>query len=204
LKIAFLSDKVLAITPYGTGFDLLKMMPHMKAMVIFITAFDQYAVTAFRYAALDYLLKPVNIEQLQGAVKRAEQQMDLQEQAMKYTALLHNLDKKEVEQKEIVLTDKGQLYVVRFVDIMYIIADGSYTHIYTTQRSFVTTRNLKDFEELLPKTLFCRIHHGHMVNKYYIVRIQKSRGGIVYMSDGKKLELAVRRKDAFLTMMKGQ
>lgn len=188
--------------PYGSGFDLLRSLPELKADIIFITAFDHYALTAFRYAALDYLLKPVNIEQLQDAVGRAAQRVDMQAQAANYTTLLRNLDREQAEHKELVLTDKGHQYIVRFADIKYIIADGSYTYVHTAQRNFVTTRNLKDFEELLPPDIFCRIHHGHIVNKAHITKIQKGRGGLVHMTDGVTLELAVRRKDAFFAMMK--
>ncbi len=87
-------------------------------------------------------------------------------------------------------------------DILYIIADGSYTHIHTVKRTFVSTKNLKDFEQMLPAAMFCRIHHGHIVNKNHIDKIQKGRGGAVLMKDGTTLEIAVRRKDDFLKMLK--
>jgi len=83
----------------------------------------------------------------------------------------------------------------------YIIADGSYTYIYTGKRIFVSTKNLVDFEDILPPGIFCRIHNGHIVNRKYIVKVQNGRGGTVLMKDGKILEIAVRRKDDFLKMM---
>ncbi len=188
--------------PYGSGFDLLRSLPQLTAEVIFVTAFNQYAHTAFRYAALDYLLKPVNIDQLQEAVKRAEQRADKKALEDNYKLLLRNLDEKEPARKEISISDKGSQYIIRCADIKYIIADGSYTHIHTIAKTFVSTKNLKDFEELLPMDIFSRIHHGHIVNTHHIVKIQKGRGGTVHMSDNTALEISVRRKEGFLSMLK--
>ena len=119
-----------------------------------------------------------------------------------YELLLHNLNEKDIAKKTIALSDKGQQHLIQLDDIMYIIADGSYTHIYTLKRSFVTTKNLKDFEAMLPPGIFCRIHHGHMVNKRHIDKVQKGRGGAVIMKNGVTLEIAVRRKDDFMKMIR--
>ncbi len=187
--------------PYGSGFDLLRSMPGLQAEVIFITAFDQYALNAFRYAALDYLLKPVNIEQLQDAVQRAQKRVNERAVTNGYELLLRNLEQKDASKISIALPDKGQQHMVPIADIMYIIADGSYTHIYTAKRSFVSTKNLKDFEQMFPAGIFCRIHHGHMVNIAHIDKVQKGRGGFVIMKDKNTLEIAVRRKEEFMKML---
>ena len=188
--------------PYGNGFDLLQSLPEIKAEIIFITAFDQYALNAFRYAALDYLLKPVNIEQLEDAVRRAELRIKEKKANQNYELLLRNLEEKDATKQTLVFSDKGQEYLVQLADIMYIIADGSYTHVHTTGRVIVSTKNLKDFEYMVPPTAFCRIHHGHIVNKNHIAKLKKGRGGSVLMKDGKELEIAVRRKDDFLNMFR--
>ena len=187
--------------PYGSGFDLLRSMPDLQAEVIFITAFDQYALNAFRYAALDYLLKPVNIEQLQDAVQRAAERVKERTISSGYELLLRNLEEKDASKIVVALSDKGQQHMVPIADIMYIIADGSYTHIHTAKRSFVSTKNLKDFEQMFPAGIFCRIHHGHMVNWLHIDKVQKGRGGIVIMKDSRSLEIAVRRKEEFMKML---
>jgi len=189
--------------PYGSGFDLLQSVPGLLSEVIFITAYSQYALSAFRYAALDYLLKPVNIDQLKAAVHRAELKIKEKKSARNYELLLRNLDEKDASKQSIAISDKGEQYFIQLADILYIIADGSYTHIYTPKRSFVSTRNLKDFEGMLPGSIFCRIHHGHLINKMHIDKVQKGRGGAVLMKDGRKLEIAVRRKEEFLKMLKG-
>ena len=188
--------------PYGSGFDLLQSLPGLESEIIFITAFDQYAINAFHYAALDYLLKPVNIDQLLAAVHRAEERVKEKSFVRNYEMLLNNLDEKDPSKQTLTLTDKGQQYFIRFADIKYIIADGSYTHIYTDKRNFVSTKSLKEFENILPATVFCRIHHGHIVNKHHIVKVQRGRGGIVTLKDGKTLEISVRRKEEFMKMFR--
>ena len=186
--------------PYGSGFDLLRMLPGLEAEVIFITAFDRYALDAFRYSALDYLLKPVNIAQLKDAVSKAEKRISQKLSAHNYTLFLNNIDQKDAHKRTITFNEKDGQYFIPVSDIMYCIADGSYTHVYTTGRIFVSTRNLKEYESMLPPGIFHRIHHGHLVNKLFITRLLKGRGGAVLMKDGKQLEIAVRRKDDFIKM----
>jgi len=188
--------------PYGSGFDLLQSLPGLDAEVIFITAFDQYALNAFRYAALDYLLKPVNIEELEDAVIRAEKRIKEKNTTRNYDLLLRNLEEREGIKQTIAFTDNGRQHLVPLADIKYIIADGSYTHIHTVNKEIVSTKNLKDFETLFPAKVFCRIHNGHIVNKMHILKIDKGRGGYVTMKDGKELEIAVRRKEEFLKIFK--
>jgi two-component system, LytTR family, response regulator len=184
--------------PFGSGFDLLRSMPDLLAEIIFVTAFDQYALDAFRYSALDYLLKPVNIPQLEAAVLRAKKRITEKDTVHNYELLLTNISEKDVLKKVIAFTDKGQQHLIQLGDIKYIIADGSYTHIYTVSRPFVATKSLKEFETMLPADSFCRIHHGHIINKNCLAKIQKGRGGRVIMNDGKELEIAIRRKEEFM------
>ncbi len=184
--------------PYGNGFDMLKSIEGADIEIIFITAYDQYALNAFRYAALDYLLKPVNIEELEDAVNRAELRIKEKKTTRNYELLLRNLEEKDLAKQTISFVENGEQRLVQLADIMYIIADGSYTHIHTPGRVIVATKSLKDFEGMLPAAFFCRIHHGHIVNNLHIQKIQKGRGGIVLMKDGTELEIAVRRKEEFL------
>lgn len=188
--------------PYGSGFEMLEAMPGLDAEIVFITAFDQYALNAFRFAALAYLLKPVNIDELEEAVRRAEQRIKEKKAAVNYEKLLRNIDETDISKQSMAFTDNGKEFLVKLIDIMYIIADGSYTHVHTTNKVVVSTKNLKDFETLLPDSIFCRIHNGHIVNKLHITKIQKGRGGTAVMKDGEKLEIAVRRKEDFLKMFR--
>ena len=98
----------------------------------------------------------------------------------------------------IIFSDRGKRYEVKFEDIMYCVAEGSYTFVHAKGRIFVSSRNLKNFETLLPEWLFYRIHHSHIVNTACITEVVNGRGGSVTMSDGKILEIAARRKMGFL------
>ena len=185
--------------PYGSGFDLLKSLSEIDFEVIFITAFDHYALNAFRFAAIDYLLKPLNINELKIAVDRAEQRLTEKSSVENYKLLLQNLNEKDVSEQQIILTDNKGQHVFKLKEILYCIADGSYTDVHLIDsKIFTSTKNLKEFEDELPKELFCRIHHGHIVNVSHIKEVRKGRGGSVIMCDKRELEIAVRRKEDFL------
>ena len=184
--------------PLGSGFDLLQSLPSIKFEIIFITAYNQYAINAFRFSAIDYLLKPLRISELVEAVEKAEKRIKEKIATNSYELLLHNMGQQYAIKQKIAFTERGQQFLVSIDEIMYLLADGNYTHVHTGEKVFLTTKNLKDFEETLPPNLFCRIHHGHMVNIKFITKAQKGRGGTVTMKDGKVLEIAVRRKDDFL------
>jgi len=189
--------------PYGSGLDLLESLPSIEFETIFITAFNQYAINAFRFAAVDFLLKPVNITQLKEAVTRAIVRINEKSSVKNYQLLLQNLKEQDAGEQKIVLTDSKGQHFIKLNDIIYCIADGSYTHVYLiNSKSFLSSRNLKEFEDMLPKTVFCRIHHGHIVNILHISKVVKGRGGNVIMRDGRELEIAVRRKDDFLKLIK--
>ena len=185
--------------PLGSGFDLLQSLPGINFEVIFVTAYNQYAITAFRFSAIDYLLKPLRIAELKQAVEKAAVRITEKKSKRNYELLLRNMSADTAHQK-LALTDRGEQYLVRLDEILYLVADGNYTQVVTNSRSFLSSKNLKDFEELLPADMFCRIHYGHMVNILSIAKVQKGRGGTVQMKDGKVLEIAVRRKDDFMKL----
>lgn len=184
--------------PYGTGFDLLRSLPDIDFEVIFVTAFNQYAIDAFRYAAVDYILKPIDSDLLVDAVGRAEEKIMNSISARNYELLLKNLEEQNTGNQKIILSEIGKQHVLPISEIMYCIADGSYTKVFTVNRTFVSSKKLKEFELMLPATMFYRIHHGHLINMSYITNMQKANGNIVVMKDGKELEIAVRRKDDFM------
>ena len=186
--------------PLGSGFDLLQSLPAIEFEIIFITAYNQYAINAFRFSALDYLLKPLRISQLMDAVDRATKRIREKVSTRNYELLLRNMSEQTTTKQKIAFTERGEQFLVPIDEMMYMEADGNYTHVYTARKIFLTTKNLKDFEDILPPELFCRIHHGHIVNMEFIAKVQKGRGGIVTMKDGKTLEIAVRRKEAFMKM----
>lgn len=189
--------------PYGTGFDLLDVLEDIHFETIFITAYSQYAISAFRYASIDYLLKPIHIEHLQQAVQKAEEKIQTQKQVTDYKKLLEQLEQQNLLEKKILLSGNTEQFNVKVSEILYCIAEGSYTAVYMTNiRKFLSSKNLKHFEDTLPQDVFCRIHHGHLVNINQIKRITKGHIGTVVMNDDKELEISVRRKEWFLKLLR--
>jgi two-component system, LytTR family, response regulator len=186
--------------PMGSGFDLLNSLPSIEFEIIFITAYNQYAINAFRFSALDYLLKPLRISQLMEAVDKATARIKDKTKTRNYDLLLRNMNEQNSAKQKLAFTEKGEQFLVPMDDIMYLVAEGNYTSVHTPEKTFMSTKNLKDFEDILPLDLFCRIHHGHMVNLQFIAKMQKARGGVVTMKDGKTLEISIRRKEAFMKM----
>lgn len=186
--------------PGASGFDLLQSLPVINFEIIFITAYNQYAINAFRFSAIDYLLKPLRIQDLVHAVEKAAVRIKEKAVADNYELLLRNLNEKNAGKQKVSFTERGEQFLVPVEDFTYLIADGNYTHVHTKDKVYLTTRTLKEFEELLPAGTFCRIHHGYIINLDFIAKVQKGRGGAVVMKDGKQLEIAIRRKEAFKKM----
>jgi two-component system, LytTR family, response regulator len=186
--------------PYGNAFDLLDRLKPFSFDVIFVTAFDNYSLKAFKYSALDYLLKPVDIEELKAAVervveKRKSQHVDIRQIEL----LLNNLKNPRNNIEKIALPSSQGLIFHDIQDIVRCEAQRGYTYIYLRSgQKIVSSRNIKEFEDLLPESLFFRIHNSHLVNLNFISKYLKGRGGNIEMTDGTVLEVATRRKDELL------
>ena len=190
--------------PGGNGFDLLDQLKPVAYEVVFITAFDEYAVKAFKYSALDYLLKPVNIEELQAAIEKVkERKNNSQSSNVRLSNLAANRLTDSYEKHKIALElPRGGFQFVNIVNILYFESKVGYTHIVTTEaQKFISSRSLKEFEELLPDTVFCRIHYSFLVNVQKIKKYKKGRGGSVEMTDGRLLDVASRRKEHLLKLL---
>jgi len=185
--------------PMGNGFDLLgKLMP-VNFEVIFVTAFDQYAITAFKYAALDYLLKPVSIDDLKRAVNRSVMRIAEKNVNNRIESLITNFRTEAQGLKKIGLPTAEGLVFEEIENIIHLQAESNYTLVFMRNKKKMTiTKSLKEFEDILPATLFCRLHHSHIVNLNYITKYYKGRGGYVELSDGSTVEVSTRKKDDFL------
>lgn len=188
--------------PLGSGFELLRSLQSIDFEIIFITAYNQYAIKAFVFSALDYLEKPLKIERLMNATDKAIKRIKEKTSTRDYELLLRNMNEQNPVKQRLAFTERGQQFLVAIEDIMYLLAEGNYIHVHTTSKVFITTKTLKDFEEILPTNIFCRIHKAHTVNLYFIANVQKGRIGIISMKDGKTLEIAARRKDVFMKTYK--
>ncbi|AWO01058.1 DNA-binding response regulator [Chitinophaga alhagiae] len=186
-----------------TGFELLQKINAPSLRVIFTTAYEQYAVTAFRFSAVDYLLKPVGPSELVNSVDKLISSLDQQEAALKYEALFHNLQAGAGGKKIALPTQEG-LEFVNINEVVRCQASGNYTQFFLSDgRHLMVSRTMKEFEELLEKHNFFRVHYSHLVNLDYVKKYNRGKGGYVLLADNSELEVSVRRKEAFLKKMAG-
>jgi two-component system LytT family response regulator len=182
--------------PY-TGFDLMKKFDEIPFEVIFTTAFDKYALNAIKFCALDYLLKPIDIEELILAVDKMRQRNSTQNIDQRLVHLLKNVQSKS-NNKIAIPTQEG-LEFINSNEIVHCEAQGSYTLLVLQDNSqILSSRTLKEFEGLLVAQGFYRIHHTHLINLDYIQKYHKGNGGYVVMQGGASISVSRRKKDDFL------
>ncbi len=185
--------------PYGSGFDLLERFEEIDFEVIFTTGFDQYAITAIKFSALDYLLKPINITELKEAIVKATRRIQNKSSKNDFRLLLENLRKPKNKASKIPLPVLNGLELVQIDSIVYCEADEDYTHVYLKSGSKITvTKSIKDFEELLEAYDFFRIHHSFLVNKLCIKKYTKGEGGLILTELNNEIPVSRRRKTEFL------
>ena len=174
----------------GIGFEVLERTAWKGAQVIFITAYDQHATRAFRYAAVDYLLKPVDAAQLEEALHRVRA---LRKPSVALEALLRNIARPEEER--IVVPCAEGIHVIAPRDLLRCEADGNYTHLYMVGgEHLLTARTLKDFEELLRPHRFERVHMSHLVNFFHVRKFLHQDGGMLVLTDGPLIPVSQRRR----------
>lgn len=184
----------------GSGFDLLDVLPEIPFKIIFITASDAHAIKAFRYAAIDYLLKPVDPDELTQALARfKEQQTD--EQA-KYKLLNDSLKNHHKPSERLALHSQDKIHIVSIADIVRCESSVNYTIFYfADNKEMVVTKTLKEFEDLLSEQKFFRVHHSHLVNARYIREFVKSEGGHLIMNNGALVPVSTRKRAEVIKML---
>ena len=182
--------------PHKNGFDFLVQWKNPAFDVIFTTAYNQYAIQAIRFSALDYLLKPVDPDELRAAVLRHLEKKESTEQKKDlFDNLVSNIGKKEVKDFKIAVPSSEGVYFFMIDDILRMEADRSYTHIHLANRKpFIASKTLKHFEEMLEEFQFIRTHKSHLVNPRHITRISNDNE-FVLLTDGTKVEVSRRKKD---------
>jgi two-component system LytT family response regulator len=188
--------------PYRSGFDFLKSLPKISFAVIFTTAYNQYAIQAIRFSALDYLLKPVDPEELQSAISRYnESRVAKESNEALYKNLVDNIGKKELNDLRIAVPSSDGVQFFMIDDILCLHAEGSYTEIVLQGRKpFVASKILKHFEEILENADFVRTHKSHLVNKKHIKGMTASRDFVI-LSDESKVEISRRKRDDVMHML---
>ena len=186
--------------PDGTGFDLLNQVGEKTFELIFITAFQEYAIMAIKFSALDYILKPIDAEELKTALQNALDTIDFKKEETQYEALSHNLNTNQ--KRKLVLKTQESVHVVDLNEIIRCEADKNYTFFYLNSgKKILVSRTLKDFELLLSNHGFFRVQQSHLINIEYIDRYDKSEGGSVIMKDGAAVPLSNAKKDLFFQLL---
>ena len=182
-----------------TGFDLLKQVNKIDFNLIFTTAFDKYAVQAFRFSAIDYLLKPIEPSDLVQAVERVKEKISKEEISAKIEVLFHNLKNIQGVSKRINVPTMNGLVFLHVDEIIRCQSDINYTTIFLkNKQKLLVAKTLKEFEELLTEYNFFRVHNSHLINLAYIKSYNKGKGGFVSMIDNSEIEVSTRRKEEFL------
>jgi two-component system LytT family response regulator len=186
----------------GLGFEILELISNIDFQVIFTTGLDSYGIKAIKFSALDYLLKPVDPDELVKAVEKLEKNVKPTASNDNVKLLLENLRDTRPQYKRIALNSTDKVHMVNVSDIIRCESEGSYTIFYLTNKEqIVVTKNLKEYETLLEEYQFIRVHHSHLINFAYLKEYVKKDGGYAVMSDNSQVPVSFRKKNNLLEMM---
>ncbi|MCU0370148.1 MAG: LytTR family DNA-binding domain-containing protein [Bacteroidales bacterium] len=187
--------------PHGSGFDLLSGFPEKTFDVIFITAYNHYAIQAIKFSAVDYILKPVNISEFIEAVNKVQQKRSSVEyRNLNYHNLLENL--KTLRPSKLAIPTTDGIEYLNTAEIIRIEADRSYSWFYLTdKRKYLVSRNLKEYQELLLDLNFFRPHNSHLINMIFVKKFIRHEGGYIEMTDGSNVPISRGKRDLFLLQM---
>ena len=187
--------------PDGTGFDILNRLSSVDYKIIFVTAHQEYAVRAFKFSALDYILKPISPKELIAAIEKAEKSEEKNFSEIQYKAYLTNTAPATNKDKKIILKTSEDINLVDVNEIIRCEADGGYTTFYLNDgRKILVSKNLKEYDELLSGMNFYRTHHSHLVNINYIKSYHKREGGYLVMKNGNSVPVSFRKKDDLIRL----
>lgn len=188
----------------GTSLELLNMFPKRNFYFIFVTAFDQFAVDAFRLSAIDYLLKPISPDLLVEAVEKVKRMPSIEHATESLSVVQDHLQAKPKACNRIILKDADNMHVVKITDIVRCEADGGYTRFALLDgRRILTSHNLKEYERLLVSWNFIRAHHAHLVNVGHVLNFSRQDGGMLHMSNDEMVPVSHRKREALLRALQG-
>jgi two-component system LytT family response regulator len=189
--------------PDGSGFDLLKRFETIDFKVVFVTAFEEYALEAIKFSALDYILKPINTNELRVAIERLTSSLDEKDDlAIKLKAFFANMEAASQEKKKIVLKTSESIHLVPIQTIVRCEADGNYTKVFfDNQPKLLISKPLKHFEDMLEEFGFVRVHQSHLVNINHVVRVDKVDGGVLIFADGAQVSISVRKREQLFKLL---
>jgi len=182
-----------------TGFDLLEKLKKIEFEIIFTTAYSEYAIKAFKFSAIDYLLKPIDIEELKKSVSKVEKKV-VDSFPTRLENLVQNLKAGPNHRLKLALPSSDGLVFVKVEDIIYCEASSNYTNIFMADgKKYLVSRTLKEYEDLLSDQDFFRIHNSYLINLNSIKKYVRGEGGYVVMTNDKSLDVSKRKKEGFLS-----
>ena len=188
--------------PDGSGFDLVHRLERRDFEIIFVTAYDQYAIDAFKISAIDYLLKPIAPDLLQKAISKVNTEASIAT-SDRLMILDEKLERAFDQNEKIILKDADTMQIVEIRDILYCEAKGSYTQFYLANNlQILTSSHLKEYERILEPYGFIRCHNSYMINLYQVKSLNKSDGGTIIMKSDKRLPLSTRKKPKVIEALK--
>ena len=186
--------------PDGTGFDVLNSIETKNFEVIFITAYQEYAIKAIKFSALDYILKPIDSEELHSSIITAMDALEFKREDDQYLALENNIQ--ATNRRKLVLKTQESVFVVDLSEIVRCEADKNYTFFFLNSgKKILVSRTLKDFETMLNGYGFFRIQQSHLINLEYLDRYDKTQGGAIIMKDGVSVPLSSAKKEQFFKLL---
>lgn len=189
--------------PDGTGFDLLKRFDEVDFKVIFVTAFEEHALEAIKFSAFDYILKPINTNELRDVIANLNENFDRSDEVnIKLKAFFANMEAASQTKKKIVLKTAESIHLVPILNVVRCEADCNYTKIFLENHpKILISKSLKYFEDMLSDYGFVRVHQSHLVNINHVVRLDKTDGGVLVFADGSQVPIAVRKRDQLLKLL---
>jgi two-component system, LytTR family, response regulator len=188
--------------PDGTGFDLLRQMPGLESKIVFITAYEEYAIKAFKFSALDYVLKPIDPDELKAAIDKADMYIEKENISDRISTFFQHYDNETpTQKKQIALRNAESIYRVAIDDIVSYEADKNYTLFHLSNgEKILVSHSMKEYDDLLLNMSFMRLHQSYTINLKHLKRFDKDSSEVV-MSDNSKIPVSHRRKEELMRIL---
>jgi two-component system LytT family response regulator len=185
----------------GTGFQVLQKLKPYSFKLIFITAFNDFAIKAFKFSAMDYILKPVNEFEFRQSVENVIKGLAIRQNDAQYTTLM-NLYEKKTQSKKIILKTAESIFLVDISEILYCRSDNTYTTFFLSSgKKILVSRGIKEYDEMLSSYRFFRPHQSYLVNLNHVKRLDKADGGFLIMNDDHEIPVSTRRKKLLIQFL---
>lgn len=188
--------------PDGDSFDILKQLKNQNFKIVFVSSYDSYAIKAFQYNAIDYLLKPVEKEAFNKTMTKVIGQNNLENKEEQLRLLLHNITFPKIKPEKIVLNTTDTVHIIQIEDIIRLESDNNYTYFHTVdKRKIMASINLKTYENLLKDSNFFRIHQSHIINMKHLLSYNKKTTNVL-MLGATELPVSVRKQPIFIKLIR--